>query len=66
MDEVKHNRFVKVAEKRMEVLINDFYKLGYCASRVSYDYCVRRLARSPRPAKLSSRSAEIEQWHRPD
>ena len=38
MDEVKHNRFVKVAEKRMEVLINDFYKLGNCASRVSYDY----------------------------
>ena len=28
MDEVKHNRFVKVAEKRMEVLINDFYKMG--------------------------------------
>ena len=38
MDEVKHNRFVKVAEKRMEVLTNDFYKLGNCASRVSYDY----------------------------
>ena len=38
MDEVKHNRFVKVAEKRMEVLINDFYKLGNCASRASYDY----------------------------
>ena len=38
MDEGKHNRFVKVAEKRMEVLINDFYKLGNCASRVSYDY----------------------------
>lgn len=38
MDEVKHNRFVKVVEKRMEVLINDFYKLGNCASRVSYDY----------------------------
>ena len=38
MDEVKHNRFVKVAEKRMEVLINDFFKLGNCASRVSYDY----------------------------
>ena len=30
------------------------------------NWCVRRLARSPRPAKLSSRSAEIEQWHRPD
>ena len=38
MDEVKHNRFVKVVEKRMEVLINDFYKLGNCASSVSYDY----------------------------
>ncbi len=38
MDEIKHERFVRVAEKRMEVLINDFYKLGNCASRVSYDY----------------------------
>ena len=38
MDEVKHNRFVKVVEKRMEILINDFYKLGNCSSRVSYDY----------------------------
>lgn len=38
MDEVKHNRFVKVVEKRMEVMINDFYKLGNCSSRVSYDY----------------------------
>ena len=28
--------------------------------------CVHRFLRSPRPAKLSSRSAEIEQWHRPD
>lgn len=38
MDEIKHNRFVKVVEKRMEVLINDLYKLGNCSSRVSYDY----------------------------
>ena len=38
MDEIKHERFVRVVEKRMEVLINDFYKLGNCASRVSYDY----------------------------
>jgi len=38
MDEVKHARFVKVVEKRMEVLINDFFKLGNCASKVSYDY----------------------------
>ena len=28
--------------------------------------CVHRSLRSPRPAELSSRSAEIEQWHRPD
>ena len=28
--------------------------------------CVRRSERSPRPAKLSSGSAEIEQWDRPD
>lgn len=28
--------------------------------------CVHRSPRSPRPAELSSRSAEIEQWHRPD
>ena len=28
--------------------------------------CVHRSSRSPRPAELSGRSAEIEQWHRPD
>ena len=28
--------------------------------------CVRRSAKSPRPGKLSSGSAEIEQWDRPD
>ena len=28
--------------------------------------CVRRSAKSPRPAKLGSGSAEIEQWDRPD
>jgi len=38
MNEVKHERFLKVVEKRMEVLINDFYKLGNCASKVSYEY----------------------------
>lgn len=30
------------------------------------DRCVRRWVKSPWPAKLSSRSAEVEQWHRPD
>ena len=38
LNEVKHDRFCKVVEKRMELLINDFYKLGNCASKVSYDY----------------------------
>lgn len=28
--------------------------------------CVRRPVKSPRPAKLSSHSAQIEQWDRPD
>ena len=28
--------------------------------------CVRRSAKSPRPAELSSDSAQIEQWDRPD
>lgn len=38
MDEKKHERFRRVVEKRMEILINDFAKLGSCASKVSYDY----------------------------
>ena len=38
MNDVKHSRFCKVVENRMEVLINDFYKLGNCASKASYDY----------------------------
>lgn len=38
MNEVKHDRFCKVVEKRMEILINDFYKLGKCAAKASYDY----------------------------
>ena len=38
MNDMKHERFCRVAEKRMEILINDFHKLGSCASKVSYDY----------------------------
>ena len=30
------------------------------------DQCVRRFTKSSRPAKLSSDSAQIEQWDRPD
>ena len=29
-------------------------------------HCVRRIERSARPGKLSSNSAGIEQWHRPN
>lgn len=38
MNTVKHDRFIKIVEKRMDVLINDFWKLGNCASKVSYEY----------------------------
>lgn len=38
MDEKKHERFCRVVEKRMEILIQDFQKLGNCASKISYEY----------------------------
>ncbi len=48
--------------------------LGFLCSDGRYDVfdfqtgdrCIRRSAKSPRPAELSSSSAEIEQWDRPD
>lgn len=38
MDETKRDRFCRIVEKRMEVLLDDFRKLGKCASKASYDY----------------------------
>ena len=38
MNEIKHERFCRVVEKRMAVLIDNIEKLGNCSSRVSYDY----------------------------
>lgn len=38
MKETKHERFCRVVEKRMAVLIDDMEKLGNCSARVSYDY----------------------------
>ena len=38
MDEKKHERFCKIAEKRVNQIIEDMEKLGNCSSRVSYDY----------------------------
>ena len=35
---IKHERFVKVVEKRMNTIIDDLEKLGNCASKVSYEY----------------------------
>ncbi len=38
MDEIKHERFRKVAEKRVNQVLADLDKLGNCSSKVSYDY----------------------------
>ena len=39
MNEKKHERFIRIVERRMDVLINDFEKLGNCASKaVSYTH----------------------------
>ena len=32
----RHERFVKVVEKRMNTIIDNFEKLSNCASKVSY------------------------------
>lgn len=44
MNEEKHERFVRVAERRMELLISGFASLGKCASKVSYDYTEAEVA----------------------
>ncbi len=38
MNMEKHERFRKVAEKRVNQVIMDMNKLGKCASKASYDY----------------------------
>ena len=45
MNEKKHERFIRIVERRMDVLINDFEKLGNCASKVSYDYTEEEVER---------------------
>ena len=45
MNEKKHERFIRIVERRMDVLINDFEKLGNCASKVSYDYTEEEITR---------------------
>lgn len=43
MKETKHERFCRVVEKRMAVLIDDFEKLGNCSAKVSYEYSEEEL-----------------------
>ena len=43
MNEKKHERFLKVAGHRMDLLICDFRKLGNCASKNNYEYTEREV-----------------------
>lgn len=42
MNEKKHERFIRIVERRMDVLTNDFEKLGNCASKVSLTILKKR------------------------
>lgn len=44
MNEKKHERFIKVAGHRMDLLICDFRKLGNCASKNTYEYAAEEVA----------------------
>ena len=44
MNEKKHERFIKVAGHRMDLLICDFLKLGNCASKNTYEYTAEEVA----------------------
>ena len=41
MNEVKHERFRRIVEKRMTGIIKDLKKLGNCAEPASYEYTER-------------------------
>lgn len=43
--ENKRERFLRVSGKRMELIINDFRKLGNCASTATYEYTEDDIAR---------------------
>ena len=43
MNEKKHERFLKVAGHRMDLLICDFRTLGTCASKNNYEYTEREV-----------------------
>lgn len=45
MNDMKHERFIKVAEHRMDMLIRNFQKLGDCAAKASYEYTEEEVER---------------------
>jgi len=49
MDEKKHARFCKVAEKRVNQIIEDMEKLGNCSSRASYQALIQAAVWCPIP-----------------
>lgn len=45
MDEKKHERFCKVAERRVNQILEDMEKLGNCSAKASYDYTEEEVER---------------------
>lgn len=45
MDQKKHERFCKVAERRVNQILEDMEKLGNCSAKVSYDYTEEEVER---------------------
>ena len=38
MDNIRRERFIKIGEKRVNKLLEDFRLLGNCANRANYEY----------------------------
>ena len=45
MDNLRRERFVKIAEKRVNKLIEDFRLMGNCSNRANYDYTEEEIER---------------------
>ena len=44
MNPIKHERFLRIAEKRTNQVVLDLMKLGKCSSKASYDYTEAEIA----------------------
>ena len=64
--QVKHERFVRVAEKRVDTLIHDFYMLGKCADRNVYEYTEHdvQIIRNELERQFSTLMEKFEGKHR--